>query len=97
MDAVGEDGVNKKIGGGMKKRRGAMAAISPELFVKTWQEGESVIEVATHLGIPPGNASSRARFLRERLGVPLKRYKNQNAYGEERVAALKKLAEDSAP
>ena len=48
-----------------------MAALTPENFVRTWQESSTVQEVADKLSLSKANVSHRASRYRKK-GVPLK-------------------------
>ena len=50
-----------------------LTRVTPEEFVRVWQTGQTVGEVATKLGITKRAACQRAMYYRKK-GVPLKKY-----------------------
>jgi hypothetical protein len=71
----------------------AKVIISGEQFVKTWQESDSVADVANYFGIEVKKCNSRAGLLR-RKGVPLKRMLRQSNVNYD---DLTKLAKELLP
>jgi hypothetical protein len=70
--------------GKMGRRR-----VSPQEFVRVWQESEHLGEVAAKTGLSESAASCRASTYR-RMKIPLKRMKHPNPVDVQRLTALAK-------
>jgi hypothetical protein len=73
-----------------EETEGRGKAISPELFIKTWQKSTTLSEVAEALGLDRRNVLARGYLYRHK-GVPLKRLRTKASYNWEELAELAKL------
>lgn len=84
-----------------KKKERNKYNISPEEFVRVWQESDSPQEVADKLGMPKNIVLARSAVYRKNrkdgtAGVPLKKMERKNPRKLD-VAALTKLTGATAP
>ena len=87
--------------GEREKRERKQYNVSPEAFVKTWQESNSADEVAEKLGMPKNIVLARSAVYRKNRkdgspGVPLKKMPRVNPRRLD-IDNLRKVAEESAP
>ncbi|KKW46545.1 MAG: hypothetical protein UY96_C0003G0048 [Parcubacteria group bacterium GW2011_GWB1_56_8] len=61
--------------------------VDAETFIKTWQEGDSIMEIAKDLGVKETYVKNRAGMFRQK-GVPLKKFRSRVALDIEGLAAL---------
>lgn len=73
-----------------------MPPVTPEEFVRTWQESASLPEVAAKAGLTCAQARNKAIYLR-RNGVPLKKFQPGPRDARHDFPALAQLARDLAP
>lgn len=69
------------------KTKGRGDAISPELFIRTWQEATNITDVSDKLGMTRVAVLSRG-YLYSKKGVPLKRLQTSRSYDWEELAEM---------
>lgn len=79
----------------MKRKSYNIRHVSPEQFVREWQIGVNLSDIAKKLGMRKNSVSSRARFYRKN-GVPLKALGHPRpVLNQERLKKLTELAREN--
>ncbi len=84
-------GIIADLSGELRPRGGG--SVSAEAFIKAWQEGDNLYDVARALGLTLAGVHSRAMQYRTK-GVPLKRYARSARYDWETLKAFAELFVD---